>query len=87
MIYRAHDLIVTNWAIGRGTVVIVKEDRAAGPFPPVLPAGAIGQVISDIKGELLAYLEDKATNALHTVRIPLGSRGKIESRQGGKSWA
>jgi hypothetical protein len=85
MIYRKNDLIKTTAPIGRGTITLVKEDR--WPFPPVLPEGALGQVISDINGEVTAYLEDAKTKALHTVRIPLSSKGKLAQRIGGKMWA
>ena len=85
MIYRKHDLIKTTASIGRGTITLVKENGM--PFPPVLPEGSLGQVISDINGELTAYLEDARTLALHTDRIPRSGKGKLATRFGGKKWA
>ena len=83
--YRAGDRVRVMMAIGRNEVQATESQRMT--FPQVFRPGSLGQVISDIQGQLELYVEDKAANLVHRIVLPLGARGKIEKFDHSKSWA
>ena len=83
--YRTGDRVRVTMAIGRNEVLAAESQRIT--FPVVFRPGSLGQVISDIQGQLELYVEDQATNSVHRIVLPLGVRGKIEKFEHSKSWA
>ena len=83
--YRTGDRVRVTMGIGRNEVTAAESQRIT--FPPVFRPGSLGQVISDIQGQLELFVEDKATNSVHRIVLPLGARGKIEKYEHSKSWA